>query len=162
VALNASQNLAPTTAPKSYRRTKEEVERGIQYFRSGDCFRLKHMTTGKYLATQPLASSMTTTNTEISTMKKDESTFVVSTIWKVELNSNEIGQKIMTKRDIFRIVSHAYGVKVFASLETLPAWGFSQREINGIFNVQDEIGNVWAVQAVEHERIVNGMPLYTP
>ena len=72
-------------------------------------------------------------------------------------NQSKLGQKVVTVKDLLILQSLKYSVKLFMSDKKLPAWGNGKNEINGIFNAQNEAGNVWTVRDVQHKRVVNGI-----
>jgi dolichyl-phosphate-mannose-protein mannosyltransferase len=80
-----------------------------------------------------------------------------STVFKFTLKGGEDeGEKVKSRRHHLRLVSVPHRVSAQTTKKgLLPEWGFSQQEINGSKN-PSEAANIWFVESVVHERIVNG------
>ena len=141
-----------------YKLTEEEEERDVRYVRKGDLVRLKHVATDTYLLTHDVASPLTTTNMEITTVSEDESQKkYANTVWKLDTISGKVGSKLMSKKDCMKVKSDKFNVSLFTSKKSvLPEWGFKQLEINGEKKSKDN-GIQWFIEEVTHERIVNGI-----
>ncbi|KAJ3176165.1 hypothetical protein HK101_010497 [Irineochytrium annulatum] len=138
--------------------TSEELEKGIRYVRHNDIVQLMHVNTKTYLRTHDVASPLTTTNMEVTTISADAddyATSYVDTLWRLEITDGEPSMKIRSRRNHFRILSVPHKVAVHVNKDLLPDWGFGQAEINGNKN-QLESSNVFYADEVVHERIVNG------
>lgn len=146
---------------KDYEHSKEELARGVRYLRDGDIVRLLHVSTNSYLMSHDVASPLTTTNMEITTYNNPNDTRYADTLWRIEMQKPIEGQKLKSKRDMIRIINHKFKVAVLTSKKKLPKWGFEQQEINGSKNLKEDVGTIWFVDDVEHERIANGMFLLT-
>lgn len=146
----------PEKRPPVYELTKEEQERKVRYVRNGDLVRLRHAFTDSYLITHDVASPLTTTNMEVTTWPAADATRYEETIWRLENTRGEDGNKLMTRKDTIRVVNDFHKVALFTSKKSiLPKWGFDQQEINGNKNVKEPT-NLWFVDEVQHERIING------
>ncbi|KAI9351121.1 Dolichyl-phosphate-mannose-protein mannosyltransferase-domain-containing protein [Zopfochytrium polystomum] len=138
--------------------TEEEKKKNIRYLKSGDVVRLFHPLTNSYLLTHDVASPLTTTNMEITTISAtaaDHDARYNDTLWRFDVIDGEVGDKMKTRRSHFKLVSIPHRVAVFANKGVLPEWGFGQKEINGNKNLNDK-GNNWYIDELEHPRIVNG------
>ncbi|KAJ3311656.1 hypothetical protein HDU76_003073 [Blyttiomyces sp. JEL0837] len=144
----------PTPA---YVPTEEEQERGVRYIRHGDLVRLRHAMTDSYLLTHDVASPLTPTHMEMTTYPAiaDQGERYNDTLFRIEVLDGEKGEKVKSKRSHLKIVSVQHRVAVNCHKGLLPEWGFGQQEINGNKN-QQEVTNIWYVDEVFHERIVNG------
>ena len=146
--------------------TETETERGIRYIRDNDLIRLRHLTTDSYLKTHDVASPLTQTNMEMTTIKEshpDYSTRYNETVWKIVMADGEPGSSYLkTKKELFKIVSAKYNVAVYShKKKLLPEWGYKMQEINGNKNLEEN-GNTWTVQDVYHPRIVNNTDIDDP
>ncbi|KAJ3118497.1 hypothetical protein HDU96_001316 [Phlyctochytrium bullatum] len=144
-------------AASDYTWSTQEKERGVRYLRHEDIVRLRHIVTDSFLLTHDVASPLTTTNMEITTYasSEDQAARYTDTLWKVDVTDGEGNMKVHSRRSHFRLVSVPHKVAIHASKSLLPDWGFGQSEINGNKN-QLESSNVWYIEEVIHERIVNG------
>ncbi|KAJ1553771.1 hypothetical protein HK405_006936 [Cladochytrium tenue] len=143
---------------KGYKPHPQEVQRGVRYLKSGDAIRLYHPMTKSFLLTHDVASPLTTTNMEITTIPEDADNIMArynDTIWYFEVVDGDRGDRLKSRRSHFRAISAAYRVALHAHKGILPEWGFKQNEINGNKN-QNEKSNVWYIEDVEHPMIVNG------
>ncbi|KAI8905429.1 Dolichyl-phosphate-mannose-protein mannosyltransferase-domain-containing protein [Gorgonomyces haynaldii] len=138
--------------------SEREVQRSVRYVRNNDLVRLKHLTTNSYLKTHDVASPLTQTNMEMTTITDDANDYaqkILETVWKIEIPDADQGGMLKSKKEPFKIISHKYGVAVYTHKKPLPEWGFKMQEINGNKKTEDG-GNLWKILQVEHKRIVNG------
>ncbi|KAI8850085.1 glycosyltransferase family 39 protein [Chytridium lagenaria] len=135
----------------------EEKRKGVRYLRHEDVVRLRHVVTDSYLFTHDVASPLTTTNMEVSTYPSasDQAVKYNDTLWRVEITDGETNMKVRSRRSHFRLISVFHKVAIHANKAVLPDWGFGQSEINGNKN-HLESSNVWLIEDVSHETIVNG------
>ncbi|ORY38992.1 PMT-domain-containing protein [Rhizoclosmatium globosum] len=138
-----------------------EKERGLRYLRNHDLIQLKHAATNSYLLTHDVASPLTNTNMEITTVKQDVAdTRYVETLWKVVTTDGVPGDRIKSMRSHLKLVNVKHNVAINPN-EKLPEWGFGQIEINGEKNVEAK-NIIWYFEDVNHDTIVNGTDIYEP
>ncbi|KAJ3036664.1 hypothetical protein HDV00_002488 [Rhizophlyctis rosea] len=142
-----------------YELDEEEQLKGIRYLKHGDQVRLRHPRTDSYLITHDVASPLTPTHMEMTTVKLDVANKRYNeTLWKVLLTEEDDdaeGVKVRARRGHLKLVNAQHNVAVHTHKGVLPAWGFAQNEINGNKNTK-EPKNIWFVDEVQHPRIVNG------
>ncbi|KAI8818483.1 Dolichyl-phosphate-mannose-protein mannosyltransferase-domain-containing protein [Fimicolochytrium jonesii] len=143
-------------APK-YEPTEEEISRNVRYVRHNDFLRLQHARTGSFLVTHDVASPLTPTHMEMTTLIGDvaESRYN-ETLWRVDVVDGEVGDKVRSKRSHLKLINAHHNVAVHCHKGILPEWGFGQQEVNGNKN-QAEKFNIWWIDEVHHERIVDGV-----
>ncbi|KAI8919634.1 Dolichyl-phosphate-mannose-protein mannosyltransferase-domain-containing protein [Entophlyctis helioformis] len=143
-----------------YKPTEQETERGVRYVRHGDLVRLHHFTTDSYLLTHDVASPLTPTNMEVTTVKGEAAVKRYNeTLWRVEMTDGGDNEKLKSKKRRFRLVNLKHAVAVYsARKELLPDWGFKMQQTNGNKNLADK-NNYWVVDKVQHERIVDGVEI---
>ncbi|KAJ3278129.1 hypothetical protein HK104_002629 [Borealophlyctis nickersoniae] len=139
-----------------YEPDEEETKRGYRYLRSGDHVRLRHTMTDSYLITHDVASPLTPTHMEMTTVNLEDSLKRYNeTLWRVEVTDGEDGDKVKSFRNHLKIINFKHKVAVHTHKGPLPEWGFKQQEINGNKNL-GEAANSWWIDEVFHENIVNG------
>ncbi|KAJ3027183.1 UNVERIFIED_CONTAM: Protein O-mannosyl-transferase 1 [Siphonaria sp. JEL0065] len=138
-----------------------EKERGIRYLRNNDVVQLKHATTNTFLLTHDVASPLTNTNMEITTVKQDVAdTRYEETLWQISSLDGKPGERIRSMRHHLKLINVKHQVAINPNLP-LPDWGFSQTEINGEKNLEAK-SIVWFFEDVEHATIVNGTDKFEP
>ncbi|KAJ3271912.1 hypothetical protein HDV01_006126 [Terramyces sp. JEL0728] len=143
--------------PEKVELSDEEKKRGIRYVRH-DCYvRLRHVSTNTYLITHDVASPLTTTNMEVTTLDPEKALSRYNdTVWKIYISDNKDKKKrVKSKKSTIVIQSAKHNVALFTSKEKLPDWGFSMQEINGNKKTAQK-SNHWTIQDVKHEKIVAG------
>nr|KAJ3407780.1 hypothetical protein HK105_003295 [Polyrhizophydium stewartii] len=142
-----------------YEETEEETKRGVRYVRSGDIVQLYHVMTESYLLTHDVASPLTTTHMEMTTIKEEDfEQRYNETLWRVQVVDADDGDKLKSKKQLFRLVSHQHRVAVSSEKLVLPEWGFKMQQINGNKNTNEKT-SLWRIASVEHERIVDGVEI---
>ncbi|KAJ3022078.1 hypothetical protein HKX48_007118 [Thoreauomyces humboldtii] len=149
----ANPELYP--ALEEYVPTEEEEKRDVRYVRNHDLVRLQHARTSSYLITHDVASPLTPTHMEMTTIILNGTARYNETLWRVETLDGEPGDKLRSKRSHMRFVNVVHKVAVHCHKGILPDWGFGQQEINGNKNLPEGF-NVWYADEILHERIVNG------
>ncbi|KAJ3410512.1 hypothetical protein HDV05_003669 [Chytridiales sp. JEL 0842] len=141
-----------------YHPTKQEEERGVRYVRHNEPIRLRHVSTDSFLLTHDVASPLTSTNMEFTTLAASIgiNDKYNDTVFKFTVTDASDGEKVYSRRSHLKLVSVPHRVAAH-TLKTglLPEWGFAQQEINGNKNLGDR-SNIWWVDEVQHARIVNG------
>ncbi|KAJ3072261.1 hypothetical protein HDU98_003957 [Podochytrium sp. JEL0797] len=160
VVLPVSSEFYPAAA--AYVADETEVERGVRYLRNGDIVQLWHVSTESYLLTHDVASPLTETNMEITTVVSPayEERYE-DTLWRVESTEGGVGERVRSMRTHLKLVHVKQGVALHPNSEVLPEWGFKQNEVNGEKKMEVK-GNVWYFEGVEHETIVNGTDKFEP
>ncbi|KAJ8325287.1 Dolichyl-phosphate-mannose--protein mannosyltransferase 4 [Batrachochytrium dendrobatidis] len=162
--VNSLWNMVPVdpdlySLAKKYVPTKKEEERGIRYVRHNDIVRMYHVSTKAYLITHDVASPMTTTNMEMTVVRDAESERRYNeTLWRVAIEDADPGDKLKSKKFLVKLINVIHNVALMTNKGALPDWGFKMQQTNGNKNIKDK-SNIWRVDKVEHERIVNGTEL---
>ncbi|KAJ1649567.1 Dolichyl-phosphate-mannose--protein mannosyltransferase 4 [Dispira simplex] len=118
--------------------------------RNGDVVRLLHVATQSYLYTHDVASPLTSTNMEITTVAKNATDAKYKgTLWRVEIDKKSANTTHwVTEASLVRLVHVQHGVAIFCNNKNLPDWAFQQMELNGSKKPLDE-GNVWVANDIE-------------
>jgi dolichyl-phosphate-mannose-protein mannosyltransferase len=149
---------------KEYVPSELEEERNVRYLKNHDVVRIRHVLTDTYVITHDVASPLTTTNMEITTLSPEKADQRYDeSLWEVVIAING-GKKqapndteIMSRRHSLIFVNVQHNVAIYSSKNLLPDWGFKQQEVNGNKKTVSVSGNEWVIDTVEHERIVNGI-----
>lgn len=113
--------------------------------RNKDIIQLVHLNTNTTLLTHDVASPLTPTNTEFTTIARDNEERFPETKFRIEFNKKKEGKKLKSKSSIFKLVHLGTNVAMWTHAEpTLPDWASSQQEINGNKNLADKT-NWWTV-----------------
>ena len=101
------EGLNQTAYPhEKYIWTNEEESNNAQYVKNLDLVRIRHLMTNSYLFTHDVASPLTTSNMEISTMNyEDAQKRYNETVWRIRSTDISGASKLLTKRHHFRIES---------------------------------------------------------
>jgi dolichyl-phosphate-mannose-protein mannosyltransferase len=135
----------------------KEKERGIRYVKHNSLFRLRHVATDTFLVTHDVASPLTTTNMEMTTLSEEA---VIprynDSVWKVAVfDEDDHKHVVRSKKDTISLLSVKYNVAIHTHTGKLPDWGFKMQEINGNKKVKEST-NHWSIATVKHENIVDG------
>jgi len=156
---NVFQFIAPTN--DTYLPTDEEKEKSVRYLRSGDRVRIHHVSTNSFLVTHDVASPLTTSHMEITTLKPDLAELRFNeTLWIIGAAGVKVGDKLLTKRHHLLVENVRHKVAIWTGTGLLPKWGFGQNEVNGNKNFKED-GSIWFVNDVVHPLIVNGTTTLT-
>lgn len=127
-----------------------------RHVRHGDLVRLRHLLTNTYLLTHDVASPLTTTNMEVTTLNTTlAAERYKETLWKIDVVEKPRRSKdpfLSSKSAYFKMVNAQHNVAIHSYKSALPEWGFKQQEINGNKNVKDS-NNMWVVLNVTHSSI---------
>ncbi|KAJ3412522.1 hypothetical protein HDV05_000660 [Chytridiales sp. JEL 0842] len=133
-------------------------ESELRYVRSNDIVQLRHTLTNSFLLTHDVASPLTKTNMEVTTIlaTSNQTNRYNDTLWRVVVTDAVKGDKVKSRRSHLKLVSVPHRVALH-TLKTgkLPDWGFGQQEINGNKKIVEK-STVWYIEEVNHEKIVNG------
>ncbi|KAJ3131136.1 hypothetical protein HK101_004796 [Irineochytrium annulatum] len=136
----------------------------VRYLLQQDVFQLYHVNTRSLLRTHDVASPLTKTNTEVTTITEADVTKAGGvgskafndTLFTIETLNLRDGEKVRAIGTHFKLKSVPLGVVLnIQKGGLLPAWGFGQAEVNGDKN-QAATSAIWYIEDVKHERIVNG------
>ncbi|RKO83191.1 Dolichyl-phosphate-mannose-protein mannosyltransferase-domain-containing protein, partial [Blyttiomyces helicus] len=79
----------------AYTPTDEETTRGVRYLRHNDLVRLRHLRTTSHLVTHDVASPLTPTHMEMTSISPEDSLKRYNeTLWRVELVDGSAGDKV--------------------------------------------------------------------
>jgi dolichyl-phosphate-mannose-protein mannosyltransferase len=139
-----------------------EVKRDVRYLRVGDYVRLMHVATNSFLRTHDVASPMTQTHMEVTTVIQDvldgKKCEYEAILWKVVSPDLSVGTIIKSKKQSFKLINVQHNVAVFSDVKSkLPAWGFGMQELNGNKEISAKYGNLWTVQEIKHDRFIDGI-----
>lgn len=142
--------------PNEFVPSSEEVANNARYLRNGELVRIRHILTNSYLITHDVASPLTTSHMEITTLTPDAANLRYNeSVWKISSVGLNVGEKLLTKRHHILIENPRHKVALWAGTGLLPKWGFGQNEVNGNKNYKED-GSVWFVNDVQHNLILNG------
>ncbi|KAJ1913674.1 Dolichyl-phosphate-mannose--protein mannosyltransferase 4 [Tieghemiomyces parasiticus] len=118
--------------------------------RNGDLVRLYHVKTQSYLLTHDVASPLTATNMEMTTVGDDKvGERYNETLWRLEIDKASVNRTHWTtSASSVRLIHEKQGVVILGSSQKLPDWGFNQFEINGNKKPEDA-GAVWVAEDIE-------------
>ena len=142
-----------------------EAERNVRYLKNHDVVRLRHFMTDTYIITHDVASPLTTTNMEITTLPPEEADQrYEESLWEVVIAKDgkrdaALNETIFSRRNNIAIINIRHNVALFTTKALLPEWGFKQQEVNGQKKTGAK-GTEWVIDAIEHERIVDGILFY--
>ncbi|KAJ2704944.1 Dolichyl-phosphate-mannose--protein mannosyltransferase 4, partial [Coemansia spiralis] len=109
---------------------KEELDRWAVH--NMDLVRLEHVATGADLRTHDVASPMTPTNMEITTVALNDTAAAADAVWQIRIDGTKSNStRLQTSSSFIRIVSERHGVAMWTHKKALPAWGQGHQEING-------------------------------
>lgn len=143
----------------AYEPNSKEKERGVRYLRDRDIVRLRHFMSDTYLVTHDVASPLTATHMEMTTLSVEKAdNRYPETLWSIEIvDEDETDEDLLleTRRYDIRIRNVEHDVCVHTHKGVLPDWGFKQQEVNGNKKVE-EGANSWTIDSAQHERIIDG------
>ncbi|KAJ3238533.1 hypothetical protein HDU81_007629 [Chytriomyces hyalinus] len=145
-----------------YKPDAMELKRDVRYLRHNDIIQLLHSVSLSFLLTHDVASPLTNTNMEMTTIPRDKADErYEETLWRVVVQGGKDGDRVRTKSSLVKFVNVKHNVCVHPNKLTLPDWGFNQVEINGEKNLEHK-GNWWAFDDIRHTTIVNGTDIFEP
>ncbi|KAJ1730153.1 Dolichyl-phosphate-mannose--protein mannosyltransferase 4 [Coemansia biformis] len=125
---------------------KEELDRWAVH--NLDLVQLEHVATSMNLRTHDVASPMTPTNMEFTTLPLNETDSVADTVWQIKIDGTASNTtRLQTSSSFIRIVSDKHGVAMWTHGKKLPQWGRGRQEINGI-KKSEEKSALWTVPHV--------------
>ncbi|TPX41703.1 dolichyl-phosphate-mannose---protein mannosyltransferase [Synchytrium endobioticum] len=141
---------------------KDDIDKPIRFVRNGDLVQLIHVMTNTMLITHDVASPLSPTHMEMTTISESELNHRYNeSLWKVEFieSTLPLGTKLRSRKRHFRLTNHVHKVAVHTYKSKLPEWAFGQQEVNGNKNFAAK-DNTWWVEEVQHKTIINGTELY--
>lgn len=141
---------------------EKEISRNVRYLRLGDYIQLFHKSTDSFLRTHDVASPLTQTNMEVTTVSPNlvgtDKNAYEETLWKVTASDRADGSILQSKKQGFKLISVAHNVALYSTKSgKIPAWGFGMQEINGNKDIDQKYGNSWTIQEIRHERYVDSI-----
>jgi dolichyl-phosphate-mannose-protein mannosyltransferase len=135
--------------PPEYNKDSPVEPEKTRFLQNGDFIRLRHVATNSYLLTHDVASPMTPTHMEITTVAGDVAvTRFNETVW--EVSTNDVGSKgkILSASMSVKLVNyvHHVGLNIIPK-NVLPDWGFKMHEVNGNKD-PNESGTSWTISNV--------------
>jgi dolichyl-phosphate-mannose-protein mannosyltransferase len=133
----------------------KEKKASVRWVRHGSIARLRHVGTDTFMVTHDVASPLTKTNMEITTLSQEKADKRFNeTVWRINLvdaddNSHQV---IKSKKHLLIISNVVHSVSVHTFKKPLPDWGFKMQEINGNKKVLEHT-NRWTVINVTHSSI---------
>jgi len=106
-----------------------------------------HVNSQSHLLTHDVASPLTPTNQEFTTIAKDDHSRYNETLFQINIVDGIDGQAWKTKSGHFRLIHLPTRVALWTHPEPLPDWAFGQQEVNGNKNTQDR-STIWFVDAI--------------
>lgn len=116
--------------------------------RNNDIIRLYHPMTNSFLLTHDVASALTMTNMEVTTLNTNDPKYnerIPETMWEIDFVSN--GSKLTSKSMVFKLFHMERKVFLCNHMKNYPEWGFGQREINGVRSIDDN-SNHWTISSL--------------
>lgn len=116
--------------------------------RHTDLVQILHVATNTHLRTHDVASPMTATNMEITTLPLNDTASYVDTLWQIQIDRARTNATVLkTTSSFIRIASNKHKVAMWTHSKRLPKWGQSSQEINGNKKSADK-GTLWTVSEI--------------
>ncbi|KAJ1679428.1 Dolichyl-phosphate-mannose--protein mannosyltransferase 4 [Spiromyces aspiralis] len=139
---------------RNLRESISDQERDRWLIRNGEQVRLLHLDTKTFLRTHDVASPLTPTNMEFTTVPLNDTRNYNDTVWKIELDGrHDNNTLIYAWSSYFRIVSEQHRVAMYTHEGLLPEWGHGAQEINGIKKPKAK-GTLWNIQHIAGRDLV--------
>ncbi|KAJ2060170.1 Dolichyl-phosphate-mannose--protein mannosyltransferase 4 [Coemansia sp. S146] len=118
-----------------------------------DLVQLQHAATGSNMRTHDVASPMTSTNMEFTTLALNDTAHAVDTVWKLEIDGAKSNSTLLkTSSSFIRLVSNKHGVAMWTHPKKLPEWGHGHQEINGKKDPTAK-STLWAITEIRGRQI---------
>ncbi|KAJ2685275.1 Dolichyl-phosphate-mannose--protein mannosyltransferase 4 [Coemansia spiralis] len=118
-----------------------------------DLVQLQHAATGSNMRTHDVASPMTSTNMEFTTLALNDTAHVDDTVWKLEIDGAKYNSTLLkTSSSFIRFVSNKHGVAMWTHPKKLPEWGHGHQEINGKKDPTAK-STLWAITEIRDRKI---------
>ncbi|KAJ2700960.1 Dolichyl-phosphate-mannose--protein mannosyltransferase 4 [Coemansia sp. IMI 203386] len=114
-----------------------------------DLVQLEHVVTGTNLRTHDVASPMTPTNMEFTTVPLNDTAVFEDTVWQISIDGADKSNstQLKTSSSFIRLISNKHGVAMYTHKKKLPEWGQGHQEINGN-KKPTEKGNLWTITQI--------------
>ncbi|KAJ2332920.1 Dolichyl-phosphate-mannose--protein mannosyltransferase 4 [Coemansia sp. RSA 2681] len=130
---------------------KEELSKWVVHHT--DLVQLQHAATGGNMRTHDVASPMTSTNMEFTTLAPNNTANAADTVWKLEIDGAKSNSTLLkTSSSFIRLVSNKHGVAMWTHPKKLPEWGHSHQEVNGKKDPTDK-STLWAITDIRGRQI---------
>ena len=148
-------NPALYPAAKAYKPTLDESDRNIRYLGHGDYIRVYHINTANYLLCNNFPSPLDPNAFRINTISKNSSALYEQTVFKISRSDGIDGEKLFSKSSLLKIYSPMYKINVHSKGIVL-RWAINQSQVDGNMDTDENKGNRWFVDEIDHPRIING------
>ncbi|CAG8562246.1 1640_t:CDS:10 [Funneliformis caledonium] len=118
----------------------------------GDYILLEHLNTSSNLLTHDVASPLTPTNQEFTTLPTEDKSRYNETVFQVLINDGDSDTIWKTKSCYIRLIHYETKVALWTHELALPEWAFKQQEINGNKN-NAEKSNFWFANEIVGKNI---------
>lgn len=108
---------------------------------------LEHVLTKTHLLTHDVASPLTTTNTEFTTISPSKKERFADTVFRIEIQGVSQKREVKIQSDMIRIVHVPLGVLMSIKEGSFldKEWGYGQFEVNGNKKKTDDKKNLWYI-----------------
>ncbi|KAI8321561.1 putative PMT4-dolichyl-phosphate-mannose--protein O-mannosyltransferase [Martensiomyces pterosporus] len=125
---------------------KEDLDRWVVH--NTDLVQIEHADTHTNLRTHDVASPLTATNMEFTTIALNDTEAFEDSVWQIKIDgANSNTTVLKTTSSFMRVVSHKYGVGMWTHGKKLPEWGHGHQEINGNKKPEEKT-NIWTVAEI--------------
>ncbi|KAJ2487299.1 Dolichyl-phosphate-mannose--protein mannosyltransferase 4 [Coemansia sp. RSA 2050] len=130
---------------------KAEMKKWV--VRHTDLVQLQHVATGGNMRTHDVASPMTSTNMEFTTLALNDTAHVDDTVWKLEIDGARSNSTLLkTSSSFIRLISNKHGVAMWTHPKKLPEWGHGHQEVNGKKDPTAK-STLWAITEIRGRQI---------
>lgn len=119
----------------------------------GDFVRLKHVQTGRYLASTLIAAPLDEDQQEIQALEWSSSNDLYTgakTLWRLEIYDCDHKKGLTSHLCSIRLLHSQTGAYLFNNRKKLPSWANGDREITGVDMDEDMNPSVWIIYDVKH------------
>lgn len=145
----------PSLYTDPFELSDKEESQNVRWLKHEGLFRLRHVGTDSWLVTHDVASPLTKTNMEVTTLDLEKAMERYNeTIWSIHLHDADAGDKttIQSKKNMVFIKNVIHNVALHTFKRALPEWGFRMQEVNGNKKTT-ESSNRWTFINVTHSTI---------
>lgn len=121
-------------------------ETALRPVRNGDVIRLEHINTKTVLLTHDVASPLTATHMEMTTIDAENDEKIGETLFRLQIEGKESDDKskLGTIDSKFKLLNVAANVCLSSHKKFYGTWGFGQQEVNGNKNTEQN-SNFWII-----------------
>ncbi|KAJ1955066.1 Dolichyl-phosphate-mannose--protein mannosyltransferase 4, partial [Dipsacomyces acuminosporus] len=125
---------------------QEEMDEWL--VRNTDLVQIEHVNTRTNLRTHDVASPLTPTNMEFTTVALNDTEAFDDSVWQINIDGAASNHTVLkTTSSFIRVVSHTHGVAMWTHGKRLPDWGHGHQEINGN-KKPNEGSNLWTITEI--------------